>query len=229
MITKKGRRYQSVCYEVKVVFDNLRIWYEFIIPRNGIIEGEGFPNRLPTREEWSDADWGARPFREAKRLDEISAYFTDTGRSFAGEASNIAQMRTTTRPSRREAFQTSGTRSMREITCEARDLDESSTSHASSPPLAPIQLPTERTGRCVVPHSTRSLRWQKMTRGQPENTEGSSKRVSSRRRTSCMRCYRGHHRCDGGGAGNPCDTCIKAGKECQWPNMDSPDILAPSM
>lgn len=115
--TRKLKQFQSVCYEVKVIFDNLRIWYEFIVPRNGVIKGEGFANRKPLPKDWTDADWGENPIRRRARLEQVSAHFADTGRLESAE-SVMATPASSMAPAKPSTSQNSRLRSGRHVTTQ---------------------------------------------------------------------------------------------------------------
>lgn len=79
-LNEDGEPYHLFCYEVKIGFDHLLTWFEFIIPYDGRIRGYTNPKRLSKQETWRDKDWHHPVKRERVRLQSESANLRATGR-----------------------------------------------------------------------------------------------------------------------------------------------------
>ena len=75
-----GELYNLFCYEVKIGFDHMMTWFEFIIPHDGRIQGYTNPKKLSKQETWLDKDWHRPVKRERMSLQSESANFRATGR-----------------------------------------------------------------------------------------------------------------------------------------------------
>ena len=53
--------------------------------------------------------------------------------------------------------------------------------------------------------------------GNPESKKSSKMRPPMRSSIACLRCRRSKIKCDNDGGNSPCETCIKAGHKCQYP------------
>ncbi|EFX05831.1 c6 zinc finger domain containing protein [Grosmannia clavigera kw1407] len=79
--------------------------------------------------------------------------------------------------------------------------------YETKPPLAPL-LPTGSTTATIVAEVTKS---------------SNVKRPPMRSSIACMRCRRSKIKCDNDGkASSPCETCIKSGRDCQYPAVNTP-------
>ncbi|KAB5532554.1 fungal-specific transcription factor domain-containing protein [Coniochaeta sp. 2T2.1] len=52
----------------------------------------------------------------------------------------------------------------------------------------------------------------------PTGEEKKAKRAPLRSSIACLRCRKSKIKCDNHGPGGPCDTCLKAGKKCEYPD-----------
>ena len=79
-VGKDGEAYHLFCYEVKIGFDHMLTWFEFIIPYDGRIRGYTNPKNLSKQESWRDKDWHHPVKRERVSLQSESAVLRATGR-----------------------------------------------------------------------------------------------------------------------------------------------------
>lgn len=54
-----------------------------------------------------------------------------------------------------------------------------------------------------------------------------AKRAPLRSSIACLRCRKSKIKCDNHGPGGPCDTCLKAGKECEYPDVTPLPVKRP--
>lgn len=80
----------------------------------------------------------------------------------------------------------------------------------AKPPLTPL-LPTDSTAITII--------------AEPQKGAAAFKRPPMRSSIACIRCRRSKIKCDNDGkASSPCETCIKSGRECQYPVVNTPTL-----